>query len=228
MIRIASFNIYNDYKKDPINKSKWILKFCYKYKIDVLGLQELFKKCEVNILPSLKENNYSINGRYRYPKIFSRYNEKVPIITNKEIVNVKTYSLPYFPSLTRRVVTEVVIINNNKKISIFNTHLEYKNEKVKKKQLKQLLNIIKQTTNPVILMGDFNLKNNKEVFKQFIEDLKVLNIRLIETDDKTLKRSKYHRAIDHIFVSKEFKVLSKNIIKDIPISDHYPVLVDIQ
>ena len=112
-------------------------------------------------------------------------------------------------------------------VSIYNNHLEVRKEKVKERQLKRILKILKKDNNPIILTGDFNLKTNNEMFNKFIEELESIGIKHIDIADKTLKISKYHRAIDHIFISEEFKLISKDRITDLEISDHYPVLIQI-
>ena len=45
--------------------------------------------------------------------------------------------------------------------------------------------------------------------------------------EKTLKASKYSREIDHIFISDDIEVINKKVVKDLSISDHYPVIIDI-
>ena len=82
--------------------------------------------------------------------------------------------------------------------------------------------------NLVILMGDFNLKNNKEIFNKFCNLLEEKGISRIEFNDRTLKMSRYHREIDHVFLSNEFNVENYSIIKDLEISDHYPIMVDVE
>ena len=47
-------------------------------------------------------------------------------------------------------------------------------------------------------------------------------------NEKTLKNSKYSREIDHIFLSDEFRLKEKRVVKDLEISDHYPVVVEIE
>ncbi len=76
-------------------------------------------------------------------------------------------------------------------------------------------------------MGDFNLKNNKEIFNKFCSLLEEKGIKRVNFNDKTWKNSRYHREIDHIFLSNEFKVEYQEIIKDLSISDHYPVMVKV-
>ena len=150
-----------------------------------------------------------------------------PIITNKKVIEKKIYHLPFFPSFLKRIVTKVVIEYNGRLISIYNTHLEVRNQKVKERQLKKIYNLISKDKNLIILMGDFNLKNNKEIFNEFEDLLKTKRIYRVEFNHKTLKISKYKREIDHIFLSNEFKLLDKKVIEDLDISDHYPIMVEV-
>ncbi len=229
-MRISTFNIKNDIKGYTKEKEKEILKFLTTNKIDVLNLQELYIPLYKDLKKDLHDINYHINNRFRFrlPLIFNRINESTPIITNKKVLSTKTYWLPHFPSFLKRIITKTEIKENNEVISIYNTHLDFMFDKVKEKQLNKILNIIKRDSNKIILTGDFNLKNNKEIFNNFVNELEKMGIVRVELNDKTLKKSKYHRAIDHIFISKDFKIVKKEIIKDLKISDHYPLLIEIK
>ena len=227
---ISTFNIKNDIRKYSKSKEKEILKYLKDNKIDILNLQELYKPLYNDLKKDLENTKYHINNifRYRFPLLFNLINESTPIITNKNVLYTKTYWLPHYPSLLHRIITKTVIEDNNELISIYNTHLDYKYDKVKEKQLNKILNIIKKDNNKIILTGDFNLKNNKEIFNRFVDELNRLDIYRVELNDKTLKQSKYHRAIDHIFLSKSFEVTKKEIVTDLKISDHYPLLIEIK
>ena len=230
MITISTFNIQNDIKNYKKEKQDIIINYLKKNKIDILSLQEVYSKLDKDLTKTISTINYSIKGDYRFflKRILNRINEKTPIITNKKILSSKTYHLPYLPSLLKRVITKIEIEDNNKIISIYNTHLDYKYDVAKKRQLKRILKIISKDKNLIILTGDFNLKNNNPIFIDFVKELKKLGINHIDMKNKTLKCSKYKRAIDHIFLSKEFSVISKEIIKDIPTSDHYPIIMKIK
>jgi len=229
MLRISSFNIQNNYRKYNINKTKDIMKYLKDNNIDILGLQEVFYLCDKDICKRI-DNDYSYFGKYRfYSRFILRHiNEMTPIITNKKVIEKETYRLPFFPSPIKRILTKVVIEYEGKLISIYNTHLEVRNQKVKEKQLKKIYDLISNDNNLIILMGDFNLKNNKEIFNKFEDSLKEKGIYRVEFNHKTLKISKYKREIDHIFLSNEFKLLDKKVIEDLNISDHYPVMVDVK
>ena len=58
--------------------------------------------------------------------------------------------------------------------------------------------------------------------------LEKIGISRVPLDEKTLKLSRYSREIDHIFISDGFKVKNKQVIKDLEISDHYPVIVELE
>ena len=225
---VSSFNIQNNYSNYSIDKTKEILNYIEKYHIDIIGLQEVFSPC-CRDLEECINNKYCMKGTYRFQSklLLRRVNEKTPIVTRYKILENKTYHLPHLPSLLKRVMTKVVIDVDGKEVSVYNTHLDFKYMYSRKKELDKIFNIIKNDTNPIILMGDFNLKNNKQIFIDFENKLKELGIRRVEFNDKTLKISKYKREIDHIFISKEFKLNDNYIIKNLDISDHYPILVDI-
>ena len=228
MLRISSFNIQNNYRKYNITKTEDIMNYLKNNNIDILGLQEVFYLCDKDICKKI-DNKYNYYGKYRfYSRLILRHiNEMTPIITNKKVIEKKIYHLPFLPSLLKRIVTKVVIEYEGKLISIYNTHLEVRKEKVKERQLKKIYNLIKKDNNLIILMGDFNLKNNKEIFNKFENLLKAKGIYRVEFNHKTLKISKYKREIDHIFLSKEFKLIDKKVIDNLSISDHYPIMVDV-
>lgn len=228
-MKISTFNIQNDYGKYDKSKSKQIYNYLKSNKIDVLGLQEVFSKCGDDLINYLG-NSYKMIGKYRFfsKLLLRRFNEKNPIVTNYKIVSFKTYHLPFFPSILKRVLTHVVIEYKGKEISIYNTHLEVRNLNVKKRQLNKIYSILKEDPREKILMGDFNLKTNKPLFLDFIESLEEIGMVRVPLDEKTLKQSRYSREIDHIFISSKFKLKNKQVIKDLDISDHYPVIVELE
>lgn len=229
MLTISTFNVQNDINYYKDEKTKMILDYLTKEKINVLNLQEVYSTLNKNLVKELSSLSYSINGKYRFflKYLLKRFNEKTPIITNYKVLKTKTYHLPHFPSLLRRIITKVEIEDNNHLISIYNTHIDFQYESVKQRQLKKILKILKKDKNLIILTGDFNLKTNNPIFNDFIKELDKINIKHIDIKEKTFKSSKYHRAIDHIFISKDFKLIDKRLITNIPTSDHYPVLIQI-
>lgn len=230
MLIISTFNIKNDYYKYNKEKTKDIIKYLKDNHIDILNLQEVYKKLDKDLTKEIRNNNYRVIGKYRFLSrlLLKPINESTPIITNKKIVEIKHYRLPHFPSLLKRIMTKIVINYNNELVSIYNTHLDFKYDTVKKKELDKIYKIISKDKNRIILTGDFNLKTNKDIFNDFVAKLKKLGIIRIPLDEKTLKQSMYNRAIDHIFISKEFDIVDKEVIKTLDISDHYPLLIKLK
>ena len=219
-MKVSTFNIQNNYKCYDKDKTKAI----YQY----LGLQEGCGKCSDD-LESLIKKSYHMEGKYRFLSkyILRRFNEKNPIITKYKIISFKTYNLPFLPSLLKRVITHVVIEYKGKEISIYNTHLEVLISNVKKRQLKKIYNLIADDPREKILMGDFNLKNNNPLFLNFVNSLEEIGIKRVPLNEKTLKLSRYSREIDHIFLSEGFTIKKKEVIKNLSISDHYPVMIEL-
>jgi len=229
MLVISTFNIQNDYKNYQIDKTHDIVDYIKKYQIDILGLQEVYYLLEKDLRKNFP-SFYTMLGKYRFMNcfLFRRINEMTPIVTHEKILSSKTYQLPFFPAPLKRVVTKVVIEYKGKLISIYNTHLDCFFEKVKLRELKKLYQMISHDDNLIILMGDFNLKNNKKIFNDFEDLLKEKGIFRVALGEKTWKRSKYKREIDHIFLSKEFQLKKKKVVKELEISDHYPVVVQVE
>lgn len=224
---ISTFNIQNDINHYKKSKTEEILKYLVNNKIDILGLQEVFSKCNDDLL-NIMENSYKMVGEYRYFFKFLKSNEKNPIITKYEILAYKTYYLPSFPSKIKRIMTNVVIKYDSREISVYNTHLEVSLKKVKVNQLNKIYEILKKDQRPKIIMGDFNMKIDTPLFKSFISLLSNLGITRVPIEEKTFKSSKDVKAIDHIFISSEFNLINFKVIKELNISDHYPILVDIK
>lgn len=230
MLIISTFNIKNNYNKYQKIKATDIYKYVLNNNIDVLCMQEVFSKCRNDLEKNIEESKYKLYGKYRYRlRIFRPISEAVSVLTRKEVLKNDTFHLPFLPSLLKRIVTRVEIKTDEfGKIVIYNTHLDYKFDIAKKRQLKKLLKYIRKEHNPIIVTGDFNLKNNNDLFLIFIKEMNDIGLKRVEVNDKTLKQSRGKRAIDHIFISKEFKLKKFEVVKDLSISDHYPILVQLE
>ena len=229
MIIISTFNIQNDIKNYSKNKAKEIINYLNKNKIDILNLQEVYSFLDRDLSKEIISLDYNMFGKYRFflKRILNRINEKTPIITRYKVISYKNYHLPFLPSTLKRIMTKVEVEIDGRLVSIYNTHLDYMYDVSRNRQLKRIFKIISKDNNPIILTGDFNLKNNNKIFNNFRKEMEKINIKHIDVGDNTWKPSKYHRAIDHIFISDDFVLKSKKIVKDIDISDHYPILIKV-
>ena len=226
---ISTFNIQNDVKNYKKNKSIDIFNYINKNNIDIIGLQELTYKYN-NELTELIKNTFKMVGKYRYfLKLLYLYkNEKNPIITKYEIIKDKTFHLPYHGSKYKRVLTHAIVMYENKEISVYNTHLEVKDLFIKQKQLDYIFSVIKDDRRPIILMGDFNSKIDNNDFNKFIIKLRNIGINRVNIKTNTYKDSNDGKAIDHVFYSEEFNLKRKRVVKSVKLSDHYPIIVELE
>ena len=224
-MKICSYNIQNKFIKHK-DKTSDIIKFIKKYDLDILGLQEYLLK-EVN---KFKLDSYMCVGKGRLIRKNGMFNETCAIITNKEIIYNKTHKLPWFFTTFPRIINEVSINSCKKEYLVINTHIDYLNKRCQKKQLNYIFNYLNNLDNKdnVILMGDFNLDLDSNILSDFINNLSNIGINRVDISSKTYKN--LDRPIDHIFISKNIKLLDKKVIidNDFDISDHYPVYIEIK
>ena len=223
-IKVATFNIQNRYMQDEfIDDIKYLNtlnKFILDEKIDILGLQEVVSKIKNGLSTSHK-----IYGESRLSSLldFSKYNEYNPVITDYEVVSNKTYHLPFIGSKIPRIATVLTINSDEVLLRVINTHLcLYKYHEVKKKELDKLIDIVKTSELPTIIMGDFNLRENAEDLKYFQDKLAPLGIKMVENIKKTFGR----KILDYIFVSDCFNIKNINTVKT-DLSDHNALIVDL-
>ncbi|TDU39559.1 endonuclease/exonuclease/phosphatase family metal-dependent hydrolase [Gelidibacter sediminis] len=129
---------------------------------------------------------------------------------------------------------------SKQKFWVFNTHLDHDGQVAQKEGLLLILEKIKNVNRnnyPVILMGDFNIEPDSEIFsrlKPYYKDSR-LEAAVVFGPEGTFNAFKYHepvtRRIDYILVSNDISVqkygtLSSAIDFRFP-SDHFPVFVQI-
>ncbi len=223
---VSTFNIQNDFKIYNKNKSRIIYNYLKKNKIGVLGLQEVFKDCNNDLESLLYKYNIEGSFRYRLGLFHPKKNERNPIITKYKIISHKTYHLPSFKAKYNRIITKIVIKYHGHLVSVYNTHLEIGNNDIKIKQLNKIYDLISKDNNLIILMGDLNLNKDNELLIDFKNKLDKLNVSMVDIKSKTVKTS--NETIDYIFVSDEFTIKKKEVIKNLDISDHYPIMIEIK
>lgn len=254
--RIGSFNVQDS----KVNRNGGIrpdgssngLRFAYMvnyHDFDFLGTQELTINYISEIQSYLKF--YKFYGSYRYGNgLLTKipYNETNSIITNKNVVEEKTFWLPWIPkqisalkesivkmSIMPRIAT--VIISEHAsygKICLINTHLDYQIPSLQKVQLEAIKKLVlKYKENyPIVLTGDFNMQLAEEHFKGFVSTMRENNVDRVAIDKPThYTKEKEAKQIDHIFVSRDFEVVQAGVIEwdsYMRTSDYYPIYADIK
>ena len=169
---------------------------------------------------------------------------KNAIITNLNIIEIKTYSLSKnlnktgkrsLLSIFPRIATVTIISKENQNFTLINTHLDHLTNIGRKTQLNYLKQIIELNSKyPIILAGDFNLNTDNEIFQNFTKYMNFQNCKLVPINEKTFKppvnpfKISYNfKTPDHIFIPKDFIIESVNVI-DNNFSDHKLVKVKIK
>jgi endonuclease/exonuclease/phosphatase family metal-dependent hydrolase len=130
---------------------------------------------------------------------------------------------------------------SNKRFYVFNVHYDHQGVVARKESSKLILQKIKSIAGnkPVIFTGDFNGNHDSEWYK-LINESETLKDALSQANHPYINNGSFNGfkannpsmdIIDHIFITKEFKVKRYGILTDtyqgkFP-SDHFPVLVEL-
>ena len=251
-LRIGTLNCQNNAdNRDIRNNNAFILaEHVNDMKYDILGTQELTIRFTNKISKYL--NDYFVYGKFQYGRgllgtrlpLLKDYNQGNQIITHYESNKSSTYTMPWIPnkfsdikkaikkgSMTKRMLTVVETYIDNKKVYILNTHLDYYITSVQQRQLNFLYNkIIKYLKDGfVVMMGDFNLDLDDDIFTEFINKLNNVGISRVPMNDKT-NAEKYRQtsAIDHIFIPSSWTIVDFGIVEGLEdVTDHKAVYVDV-
>ncbi|MEB7889828.1 endonuclease/exonuclease/phosphatase family protein [Hafnia alvei] len=129
-----------------------------------------------------------------------------------------------------RIYTRVVIEKDGEEIAFYNTHLSVNPEDIKKKQIKQLINVM--LSDPVkykILVGDFNANQSTVEWDVWRENFNIANgadhifydTYIQESPDMKVK------SVDNIIVSKNIVIKSVHKIPS-SLSDHVPLIAELE
>lgn len=253
-LKIGTLNCQNntENRQNRNDRASLLASYILEKKYDILGTQELTMRFTRKVDKYLKEFNFYGDYQYgrgiigKYFPLIKTFNQGNQIITHIPVESTRTRTLPWIPysfkelwralkkpSLERRIVTRIEIETEKQRIYILNTHLDYYTPSVQKRQLNYLLKKIKKYRNyaSVVLMGDFNLQITDSLFSNFMKELEKLDIVRVPVNEKTnASRYREESAIDHIFIPKDFKVISCGTISMEELSnitDHKAVYVEV-
>ena len=252
-LSIMTYNIRLDLKSDGINQ--WdnrklaVLSILQKKQPDVVGLQEALPHQISFLTQQLK--GYGMIGQGRdggnmgeYCAIF--YNKKTI-----QLISSDTFWLsetPEIPSLGwdaayKRICTNGLFTQKNtqKKIHIYNTHLDHIGEIAQLNSIQQITQHIRTNNSPentVILMGDFNSLPTSKVIRyatQHLDDAFLTQNNFSEytgTFNAFNTNEQPKNRIDYIFTKNttvhSYKDINTKTTQGNWPSDHLPILVHTQ
>ncbi len=251
-LKIGTLNCQNnaDNRSNRKDRAHLLAHHILDKKYDILGTQELTIRFTKKVDKYLRV--YNFYGDYQYGRgiigtftpVLRSFNQGNHVISRIPALSVSTKALPWLryswkdfkrawkkKSIARRIVTRVEMEVEEKRVYIFNTHLDYYTPALQEKQLAYLIKQIRKYRNYgfVVVMGDFNLETTDTIFQNFRKELEKMNIIKVPVNEKT-NASKYREktSIDHIFIPGEWKILECGTISTETLSyltDHKAVYV---
>ena len=239
-LKIATYNIRMDAASDIKQGDGWkqrqipvtdLIKF---HDFDIFGSQEVLHNQLEDMLLLLPEYSYIGIGREdgaekgEYSPIFYK-KDKFNVIKSGTFwlsENTKTPNKGWDAVLPRICSWGLFQDKkSNKKFMFFNTHFDHVGVKARQESAKLIMAKIKEIGGesiPAILTGDFNVDQNSDSFKVINEagllkdsfGLAKMKYALNGTFNNFKVNSATSSRIDHIFLTKQFKVKSYGVLTD--------------
>jgi len=230
-IKLMTYNIASGYglATPPVKNYAWASSIIKDEAPDIVSLNEVGKR-----LPEGVKSHAGYIGEFTGMKW--AFFEAINIgggpygnaqLSKYELRETRTLHIPDAPVTDksyyehRCIGLSRIILPDGRTIKVINSHFglapgEHINA------VKTVCAELDRTFDPVILMGDFNMKPDNPKMKPIYD-------RLISVDDvlPTFPADKPDRKIDYIFVSKEFKVLSVTVPRT-EASDHAPLVAEVE
>lgn len=233
--KLISFNV------QYLRKSGFV-EFFNKEKADVVLLQEVYTRSKnfetlknSALADYYHEKNSLIQVFSKYPivefkSIFSEENQTTARAAYADldtgtdtirVINVYLESMLIDKDLVKESVNDVETAEENSKV--------LKNKLTKgfllhEKQIKQLLPYLTESKHPVILAGDLNAVPNSYEYQQILYWLKDAYTEVGKKSGTSFHDFKYPLRLDYIFYSEEFLPTRYEVVKEVKLSDHYPVI----
>ncbi|MGJ3234008.1 endonuclease/exonuclease/phosphatase family protein [Marivirga sp.] len=250
--KVCTFNIRFENPRDGVhqweNRKESVVQFLKLERPDVVGMQEVLHSQIMYFNTSLP--NYQKIGVGRDDG--KKAGEYSPIYFNKDVYDLmdsgtfwlgENINVPEkgWDAALPRVCTWAKLKGkkSGESILFLNTHFDHVGKEARKKSVDLILTQIEKlkTTNKVVLMGDFNLEPStipiQKIFQSTLNDAYEADINLgpVGTYNAFQIGKNYDRRIDYVFY-EGFEVKSYHNysmrIKDTFLSDHFPVLVELE
>ena len=165
-----------------------------------------------------------MNFQCKYLKTINRKNKGeygICVLSRYLIQNYETYYYKKYNEKRGLQKIELFIPHFNEKITIFNTHLDYKTNR--NHQVKECLEIInKHNNNNCVLCGDLNLNPQEDIY----DSISCFFQNIVYSNTYSAKRPK--QILDYILLHKNMSFNYKYEVDNIILSDHKPLICRIK
>jgi len=133
---------------------------------------------------------------------------------------------PALPAFTKGFTMARVKIGGTLKTDVVSVHLDFFSLKTRRKQVKQMVQVLSLRSSPLIIMGDFNQQWGEKAAPALLSAK--LNLTTHSPlNHKGITFPKLQRRIDYILISKEFEFIDYQVLQDV-VSDHRAILAKIK
>ena len=253
-IKAISYNIRYNNPKDGMNvwenRKATVMDLLNEQSADFVGLQEVVHAQLLDLVEGLPTYNYVGIGR----KDGKTKGEYSPIFFKKDkysVLQSNTFWLSETPDLVskgwdaslERICTYGLFENkkNQKKVWVFNTHLDHRGVKARAKSVDLIIEKVKSLNEenyPVIVTGDFNLTPDTSPIQKMQSHFLDVKKNLTPTDanfptaNSFNNQSRGVKRIDYVFVKGLKPIKAKHLYQKTPMggwaSDHHPVVVHLK
>ena len=259
ILRVATFNLKSSLLGIGIRNWKYrrelIFRMFRELDADIAGVQELTPRMRADFLSELGEYNFI--GLGRGGRLLNEHSD-IAVKNRLKINFSNTFWLSKNPNRISRLIspmsplswifpricTVAEVIIGDRRIRVFNTHLDVTSETARCIQLKIICRQISMYQEsdplPTILTGDFNTQPEARSIKTLLDNgFGYENVRLSSIIEGDVGGT-YHffhggsqgRRIDYIFASEEFMPVGSEIIRSsydgLYPSDHYPIIASLK
>lgn len=154
----------------------------------------------------------------------------IMLMSKFPVSDLETYRLPTDSLIggePRAMATGIVSLKNGLKIRFASTHLDAEqNNSSRILQIKEILRYSDKITIPFIIAGDFNAAENNKV----IEFLDTYFGKSCSECPDTFSEEGESGTLDYVAFrpAEKFNIVSHTVLDGVKLSDHFPVIVELQ
>ncbi len=237
-IRVMTFNIHHGMGMDKqVNLSRIaeVIDIC---NADIIGLNEVDRYFSKRSLYEDQANWLAnqLKMEHAFSPAISKSSK--PLIEKRQYGNALLSRFPIISRKSHRIneisgiiegrsLLDVTIQIDKQPVQIYVTHLSL-NPFLHKKQTDFIVNDHQKVSNPVILMGDLNMRPGSKVWKKLAKDFQDTWHVKGNSVGSTYPSLRPRARLDYIFASHDFRIIDAKVITKIPhASDHLPVTATI-
>lgn len=248
-LRIMTYNLKNSYQDYDawVIRREAIVQQILDAQPDSLGIQEADEVWMAYLKEKLPMYTFVGTGRDGIDQ--GEHNAILFLTDEFELLEENTFWLSETPETVsygwdaacRRIASYAKLkhLSSNRIFYQYNTHLDHKGKEARINGAQLILDAIQKHPDSIILTGDFNTLQGSKVYKSI---LKILNDSKKAAHDSmffgsinyfTKLHFKWLPPIDFLFSSSDLNIMKYQVLYDrkidgLPLSDHFPIFIDIE